>query len=136
MDVVVDTSAAVAIVAGESAGSWVAHTLDSTERRFMSSGSFVELAIVLTHKLGPVGPTAAEHLVRSLAIQVVDVDARQAGMASRGFVRFGKGRHPASLNFGDCFVYGLAADLRLPVVCLGDDFPQTDLDTISPGDLS
>jgi ribonuclease VapC len=136
MDVVVDTSAAVAIVAGESAGGWVAHTLDSTERRFMSSGSFVELAIVLTHKLGPVGPTAAEHLVRSLAIQVVDVDARRAGMASRGFVRFGKGRHPASLNFGDCFVYGLAADLRLPVVCLGDDFPQTDLDTISPGDLS
>jgi ribonuclease VapC len=136
MDVVIDTSAAVAIVAGESAGGWVAHTLDSTERRFMSSGSFVELAIVLTHKLGPVGPTAAEHLVRSLAIQVVDVDARQAGMASRGFVRFGKGRHPASLNFGDCFVYGLAADLRLPVVCLGDDFPQTDLDTISPGDLS
>jgi len=132
MDVVIDTSAAVAIVAGEPEGGWVAHALDSTERRFMSSGSFVELSVVLAQKLGPVGPTAADHLVRSLAIQVVDVDARQAGLASRGFVRFGKGRHPAALNFGDCFVYGLASDLRLPIVCLGDDFPRTDLETISP----
>ena len=136
MDVVIDTSAAVAIVAGEPAGGWVAHSLDSTERRFMSSGSFIELSIVLTQKLGPVGPTAADHLVRSLAIQVVDVDTRQAELASRGFVRFGKGRHPAALNFGDCFVYGLASDLRLPIVCLGDDFPRTDMETISPGDPS
>jgi ribonuclease VapC len=132
MDVVIDASAAVAIVAGEPTGGWVAHTLDSTERRFMSSGSFIELSIVLTQKLGPVGPTAADHLVRSLAIQVVDVDSRQAELAGRGFVRFGKGRHPAALNFGDCFVYGLASVLRLPIVCLGDDFPQTDLKTISP----
>lgn len=102
----------------------------------MSSGSFVGLSIILAQKLGPVGPTAADHLVRSLAIRVVDVDARQAELASRGFVRFGLGRHRAALNFGDCFVYGLAADLRLPIVCLGEDFPATDLETITPGDLS
>lgn len=132
MDVVIDTSAAVAIVTGEPEGGWVAHALNSTERRFMSSGSFVELCVVLTGKLGPIGPSAADHLVRSLAIEVADVDANQARKAANGFVRFGKGRHPAALNFGDCFVYGLAADLRIPVVCLGDDFPQTDLETISP----
>jgi ribonuclease VapC len=133
MDVVIDTSAAVAIVTGEPDGGWVAHALDSTERRYISSGSYLELCVVLTGRLGPIGPTAADHLVRSLAIEVVEVDSDQARQAANGFVRFGKGRHPASLNFGDCFVYGLASELGLPIVCLGKDFPQTDLETISPG---
>lgn len=133
MDVVVDTSAAVAIVTGEKMGGWVAMTLGETEERYMSVASTVELSVVLTNKFGPTGPSVADHLLRSIPISVVSLDQEQARLASNGFVRFGKGRHTASLNFGDSFVYGLAASLNLPVVCLGNDFPQTDLETIHPG---
>lgn len=132
MDVVVDTSAAVAIVTGEGLGEWVALTLGDTEERYMSVATTVELSVVLTTKLGPTGPSVADHLLKSIPIAVVPLDQNQARLASTGFVRYGKGRHRASLNFGDCFVYGLAASLNLPVVCLGNDFPQTDLETIRP----
>ena len=135
-DVVVDTSALVAVATREPALAWALDVLDGPERRFFSAASVVELSLVLTHRIGPTGPAIARSIIRDGQIDVVDVDARQAELASRGFVRFGKGRHPAALNFGDCFVYGLASDLRLPIVCLGDDFPHTDLETISPGDLS
>jgi ribonuclease VapC len=106
---------------------WTQQNADSCRADRSSS------CVVLTGRYGPIGPSAADHLVRSLAIEVVDVDADQAREAVNGFVRFGRGRHAAALNFGDCFVYGLTADLRIPIVCLGNDFPQTDLETISPG---
>lgn len=132
MDVVVDTSALVAIATGEEHGGWVAHTLEDTDERYMSAASVVELSVVLTNKLGPMGPSASDHILRSIPISILPLDPDQARLASNGYVRYGKGRHRASLNLGDCFVYGLAASLNLPVVCLGDDFPQTDLETISP----
>ncbi len=132
MDVVVDTSAVVAIVTGEEHGGWVAIALGETEQRFMSVASAVELSVVLTNKFGPTGPIAADHLLASIPITVLPLDQDQARMAANGYVRYGKGRHSAALNFGDCFVYGLAASLSLPVVCLGNDFPQTDLETIHP----
>lgn len=132
MDVVVDTSAAIAIVVDEEHGVWVADVFDDAEQRFMSAASAVELSLVLTHRFGPLGPSAADHLIRSIPIEVVAVDRDQARSAANSFVRYGKGRHQASLNFGDCFVYGLASRMNLPVVCLGNDFPQTDLETITP----
>lgn len=65
-------------------------------------------------------------------MEEVALDHQQARLATQGYLAFGKGQHPAALNFGDSFVYGLAASLNLPVVCLGNDFPQTDLETIHP----
>lgn len=132
MDVVVDTSALVAVATGEAAGSWVFETLDQTESRVMSAGSVLELSIVLTHRFGPVGPAVAQQILRQGQIEEVPFDADQVHLATVGYLSFGKGIHPAALNFGDCFVYGLARSRKLAVVCLGDDFPQTDLETIHP----
>ncbi|MGH8933461.1 MAG: type II toxin-antitoxin system VapC family toxin, partial [Egibacteraceae bacterium] len=63
---------------------------------------------------------------------VVSVDRDQADRALEGWRRFGKGRHAAGLNFGDCFTYALAAVTGCPVLCVGDDFAATDLDVIRP----
>lgn len=131
-DVVVDTSALVAVATREPGLDWALDALYGSERRLISAASAVELSVVLTHRIGPTGPAIARSIIRDGEMDVVPLDIRQAELASRGFVRFGKDRHPASLTFGDCFVYGLAASLGLPIVCLGNDFPQTDLETISP----
>lgn len=125
--VVVDTSAAVAILTGEPAGAAIIGTLDHATQRLMSAASLVELGIVLEARFGPVGGAVAERFTREGSIEVVPVDFDQAQVAISAWRRFGKGRHPAALNFGDCFTYALAATTMLPVLFLGDDFNHTDL---------
>lgn len=132
MEVVVDTSALVAVALGERSGSWVFEEFNKTDTRLISSASVVELEIVLTYRLGAAGPAAAQMILSQGAIDEVSFDSDQARLATLGFVKFGKGQHPAGLNLGDCFVYGLARSRQLPVLCMGNDFPQTDLDTIRP----
>ena len=70
----------------------------------------------------------ADHCLRAKAgIEIVPVDLEQATMARLAFSRFGKGRHPAGLNYGDCFSYALAKALGAPLPCKGTDFAQTDI---------
>jgi ribonuclease VapC len=64
--------------------------------------------------------------------EVIDVDAEAAERELGGWRRFGKGRHPAGLNFGDCIADGVAAELDLPVLCVGDDFRRTDITAVCP----
>ena len=71
--------------------------------------------------------TQVKDLLRLASIQIKGFSSRQAELAAEAFLRFGKGRHPAKLNFGDCMVYGLAKSLNEPVLCKGNDFRQTDL---------
>ena len=66
-------------------------------------------------------------LIESAGIEVVAVDFAQAKIARRAFAHFGKGCHPAGLNYGDCFAYALARQLGEPLLCKGDDFSRTDL---------
>ena len=66
-------------------------------------------------------------LIEILGLKTVDVDRAQAGRALDAFTRFGKGRHPARLNLGDCFAYALAATLNEPLLFKGDDFARTDI---------
>ena len=130
--VVVDTSAAVAILTGEPAGGEVLETLDKHAPRMMSAASFVELGIVLEARFGPVGGAVADRFVREGSIDVVPLDREQAEAAISAWRRYGKGRHPAGLNYGDCFTYALAETEQLPIVCKGNDFPQTDLPIARP----
>lgn len=128
--VVVDTSAAVAILLGEPGGDDLAAHLGGAVSRFMSTASRVELDIVIEARLGPTGTDVAGRFVRDAAIECVDVDADIADRAVSAWRRFGKGRHRAALNFGDCFVYALAERTGLPLLCTGDDFAATHLDVI------
>ncbi len=126
--VVVDTSAAIAILTGEAQGADIIDVLGRSTRRLMSAASFAELGIVLEARFGPVGGAIADRFVREGSIDVVPVDMDQSEAAIAAWRRFGKGRHPASLNYGDCFTYALAATTGDPVLCTGHDFAQTDLE--------
>jgi ribonuclease VapC len=124
---VVDTSAALAVILGEpGSGELVAH-LENAVTRLMSAAIRVELGIVIEARLWPAGQDVVDRFLRDAKIDIVPVDADLAARAMSGWRRYGKGRHPAGLNFGDCFTYALAEQTGHPVLCTGDDFAATDL---------
>ena len=126
-DVVVDTSAVVALLTGESEGGPVAHAIEDSDRLLVSAATLVELGIVLEARLGPVGNAVMERFIRASHLEVVAVDEETAHAAIDGWRRFGKGRHGTGMNYGDSFVYALAFIAGASVLCVGDDFAKTDV---------
>ncbi len=129
---VVDTSAAVAILNGEPGSEELIDHLDKAESRLMSAATLLELGIVMEARMGPAGAGLVERFVRDGEIHIVSVDRTHVDRAMEGWRRFGKGRHPAALNFGDCFSYALAVATGSPVLCVGEDFPATDIEAARP----
>jgi len=122
--VIVDTSAMVAVLRRETeADRFIDRLLAASDVR-ISAGTLLELRIVAERDGG--SEELAE-LLETLGVEVVPVDARQVDLAFDGFRRFGKGRHPAGLNFGDLFAYALAQVLGEPLLFKGDDFARTDI---------
>jgi ribonuclease VapC len=125
--IVIDTSAIVAILRAEPDASRFAEVIGEAERCFFSAVGFLEASMV---RIGR-GPAQLgddlENLVRELAIELVPFDQHQARLSRDAFVRFGKGRHPAGLNFGDCISYALARSRGLPLLFKGEDFVKTDI---------
>ena len=128
--VVVDTSAVLAVLLSEPAAEPLLARLDASELSLMSMASLVEVGIVAEARLGPAGYSLADRFVRDGGIELVPLDRSHADAAVEGWRRFGKGQHPASLNLGDCFTYGLAVSVGLPVLCVGGDFLQTDVEVV------
>lgn len=95
--------------------------------RLISAPNALESAIVLETRRGEVAGREFDLFLHRLRIEIVPVDAAQVEIARAGWRRFGKGRHPASLNFGDCFAYALAKTSGEPLLTKGDDFPKTDV---------
>jgi ribonuclease VapC len=93
----------------------------------MSVASWVELSIVVEARHGAAGLRELDRFIERASIELVGVDVDQARIARDAYSRFGKGRHAASLNFGDCFIYALARMLGQPLLFKGDDFSKTDL---------
>jgi ribonuclease VapC len=81
-------------------------------------------------RVGPAGLQDLDLLLSKARIEIVAVDAEQARVARRAFSRSGKGRHPAGLNFGDCFAYALAQTRNEPLLFKGDDFVRTDISPV------
>lgn len=129
---VVDTSAAVAVILSELGGEELAGHLEDALTRMMPTAIRVELGIVIEARLGPAGQDVVDRFLRDARIDIVSVDADLADRAMSGWRRYGKGRHPAALNFGDCFTYALAERTGLPVLCTGDDFAATDISVVRP----
>ncbi len=125
--VVIDTSALLAILQEESEAPALAAAIAADPRRLVSAASVVEAGIVVEARYGPGGGRELDLLLHRAGVVVTAVDAHQAELARNAWRRFGKGRHPAALNFGDCFTYALAVDSREPLLCVGDDFPRTDV---------
>ena len=132
--VVVDTSAVVAILLGEPEADDLLSILVAAGPRLLSAATLVELGIVLEARLGSAATGIAGRFVRDGEIEVVDLDRVQADRSLEGWRRFGKGRHPAGLNLGDCYAYGLAATTGYPVLCVGSDFARTDVGVLPDTD--
>ena len=124
--IVVDSSAIIAIVLAEDDADSLLTVVSNADEAFMAAPSVLELEIVLRAKTGNRGRSAAQ-VLSELAISIVPFSANHLAEAIAAFSRFGRGRHPAGLNFGDCFSYALAKALAAPLLFKGDDFARTDI---------
>jgi ribonuclease VapC len=123
---VVDTSAVIAILAGEPEGAACGRAIADAAAVVMSTANYLELVMVaLSRDLA--GRAEVEGLILDARITLIAVSIEHAGMAITAFQRFGNGRHPAKLNYGDCFAYALAKQRREPLLYKGNDFSQTDV---------
>ena len=124
---VVDTSALVAVLLGESDAGRFARALADAPVRLLSAVSRVELSFVIEGRKGETGRADVDLLLRDGGFDIVSVTPQQAEIAVDAFRRFGRGRHPASLNIGDCFSYALAAATDHTLLFKGGDFSRTDI---------
>ena len=124
---VIDTSALVAILVQEKDALRYSEAIQSASTKVLSAASFVELTLVIVSNYGPGANAEIDLLLIESKIEVVPVTEHHARLARDGFVRYGKGRHPAGLNFGDCFAYALAKSRNEPLLFVGDDFGHTDV---------
>lgn len=125
---IIDTSALVAILYGEPEGPRFVQLIHDAETTRISVANYVELAMVVENQLGPDGMRQAEAFFRRAGISVEPVTLEHGELARQAFLDFGKGRHKAGLNFGDCFAYALAKTSGEPLLFKGNDFIQTDVE--------
>jgi len=124
---VFDTSALLAILFDEPERRAFTEAIEATEVRLLSTASFVEASMILEARHGAEGVRALDRLLAAANVEIIAVDLPQAHAAREAFRQFGKGRHPAGLNFGDCFSYALAKARSEPLLFKGGDFSQTDI---------
>jgi len=124
---VLDTSALAAILFDEPERRAFNEMVAGDATRLLSAASFVETAIVVESRFGEAGGRDLDLFLHRAEIDIVAVDADQAEIARRAFRNFGRGRHAAGLNFGDCFAYALAKATGEPLLFKGDGFSKTDI---------
>ena len=124
---VVDTSAIVAVLFLEEDAERYADALARAQKCFLSAVTRVEVAFVVEGRKGEAGRKILETFLETLDPEVIPVDLRQADLAIEAFRAYGKGRHSAGLNVGDCFSYALAKALDEPLLFKGNDFDRTDI---------
>ncbi|MGA2881311.1 MAG: type II toxin-antitoxin system VapC family toxin [Bryobacteraceae bacterium] len=124
---ILDTSALVAVLFGEPEADSYIRLIHNADRCLISAGSFLELSIVLERQTGPDVARQCDMFFRRAGIIVEPFTVEQAHIARQAFHDFGKGRHPAGLNFGDCFAYALTKITGEPLLFKGDDFRKTDV---------
>jgi ribonuclease VapC len=124
--IVIDTSAAAALIFAESGKEVLAEKLAASYERAMSPVSYSELVMVLS-RVHSDPKLIADGFLRDTRIKLSAIDAHQAELAVHAFLLFGKGRHPARLNIGDCFSYAAARAFDCPLLFVGGDFPRTDV---------
>ena len=129
---VIDSSAVLAILQNEPERRAFNEAIAAAETRLLSAASLVELSIVLEARFGPDAQGDLDLFLSTAQIEIVALDRDQAELARGAFSRYGKGRHRAGLNFGDCFAYALAQWAGDPLLFKGDDFSHTDLQSAWP----
>jgi ribonuclease VapC len=131
--VILGSSAVVAILLREPGWETVLEQVVAAPSVGIGAATLVETGIVLTARLGIPGKTLLGRFVQETDLTVVPVTAAHWSVAVDAYVRFGKGRHPAALNFGDCLTYAVSRVAGEPLLFTGEDFTKTDLDLVEPG---
>jgi len=127
---IVDSSAIVAILRSEPEAADFLHKIESAGKCQVSAVSYVEAAIIIDRGADAIARRRFDDFFRISRIEVETVTPGQAEIARQAYRDFGKGRHKAGLNFGDCFAYALAKDLDEPLLFKGDDFRHTDIEPV------
>jgi ribonuclease VapC len=127
---VIDTSAIIAILQAEPDAERLTLAIQAAAMPCISAASVVEAGIVTQRRRGDAGEHDLDVLLHELGVAVMPLTPDHTRFARSAFRRFGKGRHPAALNFGDCFSYALARALAEPLLFVGDDLSQTDIDVV------
>ena len=125
--IVVDSSALVAIYFNEPEKTQFADAIVSADGPSIGAPNFLEVSLIVDTRHGEAGCRELDRLAANLGLQVVAFDATHVQAAREAFRRYGKGRHRAALNFGDCCAYALAKSLDWPLLFKGKDFALTDL---------
>jgi ribonuclease VapC len=124
---IIDTSVLIAILLDEPDRDNFLRAIDAAAARRISAMSKLETGIVMVGRKGPAAGREVDLLIAKLAATVVPFDEHQADIARDAFARYGKGRHRAGLNFGDCAAYALAIAEAEPLLFKGTDFGATDV---------
>lgn len=127
---IIDSSAIVAILLKEPDHEELLQQLAPAEYVGVGAPTMVETSMVLQARLGEVGKSLLARLAQEAGFDIIDFTAEHWTMAADAFVKYGKGRHKAALNFGDCLTYATARYADRPLLCKGDDFPHTDLELV------
>lgn len=132
IDLAVDTSALTAILFQEPEAHHFLEVLSTTPRVGLCAANRTEFLVVVQARLGDLGVQKAKQFLELQQVLTIPLDHDLADRAVDGYRRFGKGRHPAGLNYGDCFAYALAIREQVPLLFKGHDFRATDVRSALP----
>jgi len=125
---ILDTSAIIAVLQNEPESDGLISSMQNAEKLRISVASVVEAGIVMYARYGDAGELEIDQFIHRLNISIVPVTAEQADLARSAYRKYGKGIHPAGLNYGDCFSYALAISLQEKLLFVGEDFSKTDVE--------
>ncbi len=124
---IIDSSALLAILLQEAEAERIARAIALDAKRLISAATWLEISMVVFLRVGEEGLRSLDLLAAKYQLDLVSMTPKQGELARRAFKQYGKGIHPARLNFGDCIVYALAKDTGEPLLFKGEGFSQTDL---------
>lgn len=124
---ILDASAVIGILTGERTAGALAGALAAADDRGIGAPTALEARLVLGGRHGPVGAALVARFLTESDVEIIPFTETHLTVATDAFLRYGKGRHPAALNFGDCMAYAVAMTAQRPLLCIGDDFPRTDV---------
>ena len=127
---VIDTSAIIAILLGEPETNRISQAILNDPKRLMSAFSLLECSLVIESRKGEPGGRELDLLLHRLSVEIISMNPDQSQIARDAWRKFGKGRHPAALNIGDCCAYALARFANEPLLFKGNDFNRSDIDFI------
>ncbi len=127
---ILDSSAILAVLFDEPEAEILEEIIAGADKVGVSSVSLLEAGILMESRKGENGARELDYWLLKVDAEIIPFDREQADLARAAFKRFGKGRHPAGLNFGDCAVYALSKCSGEPLLFKGDDFARTDVEVV------